>query len=64
MRRLVKLALQKPELASAMLLLLLVVLFQIRSEGIFLSINNVRGVLGLLPETALVAVGRFGPPSL
>ena len=57
MRRLVKLALQKPELASAMLLLLLVVLFQIRSEGIFLSINNVRGVLGLLPETALVAVG-------
>ena len=57
MRRLVKLALQKPELASAMLLLLLIVLFQIRSEGIFLSINNVRGVLGLLPETALVAVG-------
>jgi simple sugar transport system permease protein len=57
MRRLVKLALQKPELASVMLLLLLVVLFQIRSEGIFLSVNNVRGVLGLLPETALVAVG-------
>lgn len=57
MRRLVKLALQKPELASVMLLVLLVVLFQIRSEGIFLSVNNVRGVLGLLPETALVAVG-------
>ncbi len=57
MRRLVKLALQKPELASAMLLLLLVVLFQIRSEGVFLSVNNIRGVLGLLPETALVAVG-------
>ena len=57
MRRLVKLALQKPELASVMLLCLLVVLFQIRSEGIFLSVNNVRGVLGLLPETALVAVG-------
>ena len=57
MRRLVKLAMQKPELASAMLLLLLVVLFQIRSEGVFLSVNNVRGFLGLLPETALVAVG-------
>jgi simple sugar transport system permease protein len=57
MRRLVKLAMQKPELASAMLLLVLVVLFQIRSEGVFLSVNNVRGFLGLLPETALVAVG-------
>jgi simple sugar transport system permease protein len=57
MRRLVKLAMQKPELASAMLLLLLVVLFQFRSEGVFLSVNNVRGFLGLLPETALVAVG-------
>jgi len=57
MRRLVKLALQKPELASAMLLVLLVLLFQIRSNGIFLSINNVRGILGLLPETALAAVG-------
>ncbi len=50
-------AMQKPELASAMLLLVLVVLFQIRSEGVFLSVNNVRGFLGLLPETALVAVG-------
>lgn len=57
MRRLFKLSLQKPELASTMLLLLLVVLFQIRSDAVFLSINNVRGVLGLLPETALVAVG-------
>ncbi len=57
MRRIVKLALQKPELASAMLLLLLILLFQIRSEGVFLSVNNIRGVLGLLPETALVAVG-------
>jgi simple sugar transport system permease protein len=57
MRRLIKLSLQKPELASAMLLLLLVLLFQIRSDGVFLSVNNIRGVLGLLPETALVAVG-------
>ena len=57
MRRLVKLAMQKPELASAMLLLVLVVLFQIRSEGVFLAVTNVRGFLGLLPETALVAVG-------
>ena len=57
MRRLFKLSLQKPELASTILLLVLVLFFQIRSDSVFLSINNVRGVLGLLPETALVAVG-------
>jgi simple sugar transport system permease protein len=57
MRRLVKIALEKPELAGAMLLLLLVILFQIRSDGVFLSTNNLRGILGLLPETALVALG-------
>jgi simple sugar transport system permease protein len=39
------------------LLVLLAVLFQIKSGGVFMSIDNVRGVLGLLPETALVAVG-------
>ena len=57
MRRLFKLALQKPELASTLLLLVLVLLFQIRSDAVFLSVNNLRGILGLLPETALVAVG-------
>ena len=57
MRRLFKLALQKPELVSALLLILLALLFQIRSDAVFLSINNIRGIMGLLPETALVAVG-------
>jgi len=57
MKRLFKLALQKPELASTLLLVLLVLMFQIRSGAVFLSIDNVRGVMGLLPETALVAVG-------
>ena len=57
MRRLLKLFLQKPELASSILLLLLVVAFQIRSNAVFLSVDNLRGILGLLPETALVAVG-------
>jgi simple sugar transport system permease protein len=57
MRRLFKLALQKPELAGALLLILLVLAFQIRSDNVFLSTNNIRGILGLLPETALVAVG-------
>lgn len=57
MRLLVKTFLQKPELAAALLLALLVVLFQIMSNGVFLSAANLRGVLGLLPEVALVAVG-------
>ena len=57
MRRLFKLALQKPELASTLLLLLLVMVFQFRSDYMFLSTNNIRGILGLLPETALVTVG-------
>jgi simple sugar transport system permease protein len=57
MRRLLKLALQKPELAAAVLLMVLIVLFQIRSEGIFLSYANMRSLLGLIPEMALVAVG-------
>ncbi len=56
-RRLLKVALQKPELMAAMLLLLLVLFFQIRSDGVFLGYNNMRGILGFLPETALVAVG-------
>lgn len=57
MRLLVKTFLQKPELAAGLLLVLLVVLFQILSNGIFLSAANLRGVLGLLPEVALVAIG-------
>jgi simple sugar transport system permease protein len=57
MRRLVKLALEKPELAGLILLLVLVALFQVRSDGVFLGRENLRGILGLLPETALVAVG-------
>ncbi len=57
MRRLFKLSLQKPELASTLLLLLLVIAFQIRSDNVFMSTNNIRGILGILPETALVAVG-------
>jgi simple sugar transport system permease protein len=56
-RRLLKLALQKPELAAALLLVLLVIAFQLSSDGVFLGAQNLRGVLGLLPEVALVAVG-------
>ena len=57
MRRLVKIALQKPELAASLLLLLLVLMFQLRSDGVFLGYANLRGMLGYLPEVALVAIG-------
>jgi simple sugar transport system permease protein len=49
--------LQKPEVAGIVLFILLTALFQYRSGGIFLSVENMRGVLGILPETALVAIG-------
>jgi simple sugar transport system permease protein len=57
MRRLVKTFLQKPELAAGLLLVALIVLFQALSDGVFLSAANLRGVLGLLPEVGLVAIG-------
>lgn len=57
MRRFLKISLEKPEIAAVLLLLALVVLFQALSEGFFLNANNMRGVLGLLPEMALIAVG-------
>lgn len=57
LRRLAKGTLDKPELAGLALLLLLAALFQFRSEGVFLSASNVQGVLGLLPEMGLVAIG-------
>ena len=57
MRRLLKIYLEKPELAGIVLLLLLVAAFQWRSNGVFLSAENFRGVLGILPEVALVAIG-------
>jgi simple sugar transport system permease protein len=57
MKRVLKLYLERPELAALVMLVLLVILFQLRSNGIFLSGQNLRGVLGFLPEVALVAVG-------
>ena len=57
MRRLLKLSLQKPEMAASLLLLLLVIFFQARSNMVFLSYDNLRGMLGYLPEVGLVAVG-------
>ncbi|HEV2514246.1 MAG TPA: ABC transporter permease [Devosia sp.] len=57
MKRLFKTYLEKPELAGLILLVALIVLFQFRSNGVFLSYDNVRGMLGILPEMGLVAIG-------
>jgi len=57
MKRLLKTSLQKPELAAGLLLVVLVAAFHSLSGGIFLGGVNLRGVFGLLPEMALVAVG-------
>ncbi len=56
-RRLLKLFLEKAELAAVVLLIGLVIVFQIKSNGVFLSFQNLRGVLGLLPEVGLVTIG-------
>jgi simple sugar transport system permease protein len=57
MRRMLKLSLQKPELAATLLLALLILFFQIKSNMIFLTYDNLRGMLGFLPEIGLVAIG-------
>ena len=57
MKRMLKIYMEKPELAALLLLLLLIILFQIRSGGVFLSFDNLRGFFGILPEMALVAIG-------
>lgn len=56
-RSLVKRYLQRPEMAGLFLLVLLVFVFQFQSGGIFLTQDNMRGVLALAPEIAIVVVG-------
>jgi ribose/xylose/arabinose/galactoside ABC-type transport system permease subunit len=57
LRNLFRIYLEKPELAGVALLILLGVLFEARSGGAFLSPDNLRGMLGLLPEVGLVSIG-------
>lgn len=49
--------LDKPELAGVALLVILLAVFQVKSGGVLLSFENLRGVMGLLPEMALVTIG-------
>jgi simple sugar transport system permease protein len=57
MKRIFKIYLDKPELAGAVLLIALTIVFEFTSSRVFLSYENARGVLGLLPEMGLVAMG-------
>lgn len=57
MKRILKITMEKPELAALVLLVILVITFQVQSDGIFLSANNLRGVLGILPEIGLMVIG-------
>jgi len=57
MKRLLKLYMARPELAGIVLLVVLLGVFQFRSDGVFLNQQNIRGVMGLLPEMGLVAIG-------
>lgn len=57
MKRLLKIYMEKPELAGVAFLVVLTIAFQIRSGGVFLNAQNLQGIFGILPEMALVAVG-------
>ncbi len=57
MKRLLKIYMEKPELAGLAFLAILAIVFQIRSGGVFLNAQNLQGMLGLLPEMGLVAIG-------
>lgn len=57
MKRLLKIYMEKPELAALVLLVLLIAIFQFQSDGVFLNANNIRGILGILPEIGLMVIG-------
>jgi simple sugar transport system permease protein len=57
MKRALKIYLEKPDLAGILLLIVLTAFFEVRSNGIFLSYQNIRGVLGLVPEVGAVTIG-------
>jgi simple sugar transport system permease protein len=52
-----KIYLERPELAACVLLVIFGIAFEVRSGGSFLSLENLRGVLGLLPEVGMVGIG-------
>ena len=48
MKRALKIYLEKPELAGIVFLVLLTIVFQVQTGGVFLNAQNVQGMLGIL----------------
>lgn len=59
MKRVLKIYMERPELVALFVLIVLVAYFTTVSHGLFLSAANLRGILSLLPELAITALG-FG----
>jgi simple sugar transport system permease protein len=59
MRRLLKIYMERPEIVALVVLIVLIASFTYSSGGLFLSAANLRGILSLFPELAIMALG-FG----
>jgi simple sugar transport system permease protein len=57
MKKFLKIYMERPELAGLALLVLLTIFFQVKSGGVFLNATNLQGMLSILPEMTLVALG-------
>lgn len=57
MKKFLKIYMERPELAGLALLVLLTIFFQLKSGGVFLNSTNLQGMLSILPEMTLVALG-------
>ena len=57
LRGALKLYFEKPELVALAILAALIVFFSIRTNGLFISAQNVKGIMSLFPELAIVAIG-------
>ena len=59
MKRMLKIYMERPELVALVVLVALVIYFTVQSKGLYLSYQNLRGILSLFPELAIMALG-FG----
>ena len=59
MKRLLKIYMERPELVALAVLTVLVAYFSIATNGLFVNPQNLRGILSLFPELAIMALG-FG----
>ena len=57
MKRLLKIYMERPELVALVVLVVMVVYFTIQSKGLFVSYQNLRGIMSLFPELAIMALG-------